>query len=658
VGEAKWTLSQSSLGWGFFPAYRADDGGADFFGINADYSANPPIFTVYGFDASGKQLSVESTSMPPAVADIYGGLIATYAYQPTIQRLGGSSSTPPWQYLAANNANVLSAPVQGPDGTVYFVEAVSRREEREGSDGFLVGLDGATGAVRFRTPISRVPYELKTDATCRRYGYPDLMSGSPSVSALTIGGDGALYGTIDLGHYRSTEVCDFPARWVYDPDHNPAWYTLPDTRIDFGAGSLDYLVDRRGIRIDQNGAVTMTPTLALASYVGPDTEGALNTVQLPVVGTLVSDLQHGVFAPVGYVDNLGNYSGFSLLRFTVNDVSFLPWPSQSPFNTAQLVTSSGTAYLVDPDSGLSAFDIESGQTLWTQTAFVTPVLETDRGTLVGIQYPSTFGPPSIVEIDRQGITLGTTPLTISFGDPILIGRGQGVLHGISDTGIVAIETPLFREAPSLLEVSLSGVIRNSKCETPPLDVDKGLVTRPEPYVYAFTGNTWSADNQLAVDTAFHNWNVANQSTTLATNFKRLTDEPSPDVFLVKTDLGTDNKGNPIIGFFPRPASNLVRDDDRIFGGNLYLTTNTNFLSEFVGYSKATMHEVGHSLGLAHLTAKQNGKRGSSIMNKFKIVEGGNLFDNRDDGGESETGNLPRDVTSCDAQQAYRRSQTP
>ena len=91
---------------------------------------------------------------------------------------------------------------------------------------------------------------------------------------------------------------------------------------------------------------------------------------------------------------------------------------------------------------------------------------------------------------------------------------------------------------------------------------------------------------------------------------------------------------------------------------MYLTTDETALFAGIGYLKATLHEIGHSLGLAHLTAKQNCAHGSSVMNKFKRILGGNLLENRDDRGNSPDVNLPQDVTACDEKRALDRSQTP
>jgi hypothetical protein len=90
----------------------------------------------------------------------------------------------------------------------------------------------------------------------------------------------------------------------------------------------------------------------------------------------------------------------------------------------------------------------------------------------------------------------------------------------------------------------------------------------------------------------------------------------------------------------------------VAGRQARITLNSNelVLSDSKGYLKASLHEIGHLMGLGD----HNGFNGSTVMNQFRLRKELDMLGIRDDLG----GNVADRVTYCDRRRAKEAATRP
>jgi hypothetical protein len=183
----------------------------------------PDLFTIARGTANGDVVMTALTTEPrllwiesPAIredesivdfmGEEFGGVLLKVdgAMPPTsaIVRVGRPSEGRLWRYESVGR--ITKGFAQGWDATVYFVEVMP--------DGFqqFVGLDGATGSVKFRWPIPRSTIsQLTQDCSTRRSGEMPARVGRTSVPD----GEAAAFTFVVEEESRATAGCGDRTRW-------------------------------------------------------------------------------------------------------------------------------------------------------------------------------------------------------------------------------------------------------------------------------------------------------------------------------------------------------------------------------------------------------------------------------------------------------------
>jgi hypothetical protein len=411
------------------------------------------------------------------------------------------------------------------------------------------------------------------------------------------------------------------------------------------------------VRVDSSGTKTAV-TLDDRSSSGSDAPAFETGLAYLSVGSIVGDADAGVLTAWSY--NTGQIHEPAFGHVSDGRLVHLPGSLAGEGNPVLLATSSNTFYIWDDDAAsIAALETDTGARRWTGHPTATPVFETDGGHLVAVEYNDTFDAASLVEIDRSGSTVNTTPIPL-LSNPLLLRRGQGSLYGLSaDGSTVEIATPLYREAESLTMITSSGVSQVD-CEhhIPFLTDFKSLV--PNSYNYSFvtiwpndiaTGATVSDDVQSAfvngVRQGFDEWTYANANANggpLPVRFQPTPQGGSADITVQMIALGTIvQNGKPVLRIGRSfPPQERVLSNKHTTGYVINLTANSRYLKETGGFIKSTLHELGHAHGLDD----NFGDKGSTVMNQFSFVDA-----NKRSGADDPSGQVPLDVTSCDERRA-------
>jgi hypothetical protein len=429
AGDVRWMANAAPPGWVSQPpihATRVGDSGADLFAVETNASGDSTIIRALRSD--GTQLWTENAPAAPLFGDVFGGVIGYHFSDDdgssTIARFGGPATAPPWRYHF--EACICFGVVQAPDGTIYFQEGTNYNDQNVASSS-IVGLDGQTGAVKFRyqLPGNRWSDNLELQP-CG--GLRTGFSPNP-VGPFSIGPDGAAY---------------------------------LETVAAFGEGS--YYVDCTGqggngtfssppfelqmLRIDADGNATV-----VGLHPWPAKSGPIElfwSFDQPLAGPVVPDGRGGMLPTwthwQRHASVLGTTEDFTPMinrvAGTVVDehagITTHDFTSDVYISPLKLVGDDGIAYLKE-GSTLTAIDVVTWDTKWTLPSSASPVMALrDRGVAIHDGSVLTF-------IDANGVSTATAPLVaMNVASPLDLTTWYG--RDTSTGNLVAVLEPASYDA--------------------------------------------------------------------------------------------------------------------------------------------------------------------------------------------------------------------
>lgn len=685
LGEAIWT-SPPTPGLSLrdaFPANPVQDDDPDLFTVEAENYASPASLVRAIRGADGATLWTESIDalypgvpIEPPIADAFGGLlvkgtggfIAEFPESPTqtLRRIG-NDVVAPWEYFSEAGIGPVAS---GPDGTVYLIEyGIGSREVSPPSHSYettyntessIVALDGRTGIVKFRAPMAMGRFLVTERTNMPEPGHAEDIP--PYVEPLEHC-QAANFSVRDGGTFGPIFVLDngdaFVQQAVQDYQNTSQCPGMTNGTASVGSTLLLWHVTGSGV---------------VSSRVLADWSGTFPTNPVGVFDAAGQEyFFEGASRPDGHDGVLASwqrqtYDGTTNIDdqwiTQVNPTGGLtPRADPGQGSSSIMVTSLGTAYFQE-NGGLMARDTNTWDALWPVPLPVTPAYGLDDGGLVAIGYDEDAN-PLIQQIDANGTVIQSYPTTI-YG-PLVIYRDSGVLHGFNVNGAL--------EMISVHNTSLAAQFTYdnraySQCKVTKLNFDMitepstqiGLVPdRGSAYKYRLDDNStnplaeaWRPKQEEAVKKAFRIWDETSSQRHLGYAFVEASTGETPDIVVYKTDI-TLAKHQPegTSGFF-QPGALLA--NRRITEGEILLTIDERYLLSEVGYLKATLHEIGHALGLAHPWGL--GINGGKIPPDFPIDRQATVMNNlgyknptsssplvlkRDDG----LNNIPLQPTKCD-----------
>ena len=187
AGDLLWEIAPPSSAYTYDILYPSKfEDGPDMIAVEYDDTAE--TFYLRGLVGEGTQASLEASPGLPLFTDVYGGVVVTTGSG--LARLGGSASLAPWRYDF--QGYMYSAAAQGSDGTIYLVEA------DENGQRYILGIDGATGAAKFRQPVAQSSWHTY-NLDC----FTGWHTGGPNQSEVSnpiIGGDDKAYFEVSVYH--------------------------------------------------------------------------------------------------------------------------------------------------------------------------------------------------------------------------------------------------------------------------------------------------------------------------------------------------------------------------------------------------------------------------------------------------------------------------
>lgn len=433
AGEARWSIDLAPGALPSTPIYarRRTSNGPDLFLVESDSSGTR---TLRALRADGSTLWTEpmpgtwsSSAHTFLVGDIYGAVLAPVVSEVTgliggLQRLGVSGAALPWHYQAQGVIreiySVAGARVgniaQGPDGTVYFVEDVEvvNSSVTWHTDSFLVGLDGTSGAVKFRLPVPLTTHEDVFTASCAGVGLSPTSVRGASVSSIAVGHDGAAY--LHVGQYNSQWV---PTCTTFGAASNPIQVPGSGTRSSAHKVLL--------MRVEANGSSSLT-TLAEVQLDSPDFEASsLSEASRPYLqaGPLAFD-ENGVLStwyrqfaqcsgtqteytcdPTQYETHVTRSSGGLTDHLLFTRSGDIPLEEAYP-TPIEVIGDNGTIILKSGEVR-SAIDASSWATIWSASADGVALAALDDG---GVSIHDSNG--TLTALDNAGMVASATNVAL------------------------------------------------------------------------------------------------------------------------------------------------------------------------------------------------------------------------------------------------------
>lgn len=654
-GEAIWTAAPTPGRYLQAPM-RANpvlDDDPDIFSVEVDpVTSGTLVKAVRGAD--GATLWSEVVSERPQTVDAFGGVLVRTILPgedfntSALRRLGGGGIVP-WTYLSSGSIGSATA---SPDGTVYLTEYLfspattpptNENPYPTRADTFLVGLDGVTGAVRFRRGLpngtARWP-QVTADQQC----IAPLSTDGGTLGPITVleNGDAAVQQAVQ--HFTISGGC-----YAYE--------------------SVSRQVTLSLWRVTPAGAASATTLHGFSNTWPGGATGADNEELQPSVNR--PDGHGGILASWQRVtaDAVGPQNDGFVSRVADGSVAFqqpAPWAQYSDDRERPdvMVTSNGTIYLPDgPGGELRARSTATWATQWTAAGSGLPVQGLDNG---GLQWLTWDGTANVVqELDAAGAAIQSAQTDML--SPMVVLRDQGMVYGLDGAGslaVFAVSSPVSAEW-----TFLTGAIGKS-CKAPEFSEQWKHLQAGAEFTYRF-GAGWTeagADEKRqallsarlnAVRQAFERWNLANLVSTLNTRFVEVGTGQPATIIIYRTPIPQNERGEYVpggtniplhvkeaTGFVPTPGALSATNSN----ATITLNASELVLYEPRGFLKATLHEIGHLLGLGD----GSGMGGSSVMNQFRHRKDLSLLGIKDDFG----GNLPTDVEPCDRAKAFAAPNRP
>jgi alpha-tubulin suppressor-like RCC1 family protein len=408
-GTTRWTVASAP---GAIPqapiyAHRVSETVPDLFIVESAGSGSAASYAVQGIrGGDGTVLWRESAPGAPTLADEDGGLIATLGAWPDqvgLARFAGPAGVSPWRYMSIGRigANYLDgvAPArseiaQASDGTLFFVELPGNQSLSYATpvgewDKYLIGLDGSTGAVKFRVPLPRVLYQGWMDG-----GPTPTVQWEASVSAPVVGEDDAVYLEV-----TSAEIVQ-------------------------GFLGLNSTYSRRVelLRVDTDGNYASTTLWDLTGPFGAPYHGVQEVVPDGIGGVLAQWKLHAV-AGVGDVNRVTRLANGQSTEYELPHAN----------SRIELVGQSGRTFVRSPDGDgtrLDVIDAVTGGLIWSthEPGQVTAALPDGSAILFNdIEATTTLlSPNGTVHSERPSGGMG-----VSFGDAHLLSwsnQGVSLIH--------------------------------------------------------------------------------------------------------------------------------------------------------------------------------------------------------------------------------------
>jgi hypothetical protein len=658
AGEVKWRSPATSgmAATNTIYATRVGDDGPDLFAVETNPTSGDIAVRALGSD--GVELWTEAAPGTPIFGDVYGGLVGGVLHEwggwSSLKRFAGPAGASPWHY---ESRSFVQEPAQGSDGTIFVVERVLNIQDGvyvDDTESVLLGLDGNTGATKFRYPLPMGYHRERSSSSTEPCHGNREWRYSPEVSTPAVDEEGTAWVQLQVQEHLWNKTCGATGLESND-------YRVELTNYLLGIGSSGNLVSSTVLF---NGSVTLDNPLDsggfwVQGYQYPEWN-ATN------IGRVVPDGNGGVLATSTHiVDWWGVFGGttaeLSVQRIaggsiTYNQVLAEYTDTSLDWYTSPLVSvgDAGTAY-VYKDETIHALNVSNGSTKWTVGNVGKPRLPLDWGGVLA--HDESSG--TVTTIDENGITDDTFATSLVNLQSVL--GGQNSLHGMDPaTGVVAeIAAVDFNE--SGFSYSLQGGNRQNRYDAkacgnlPQFETSWKNVGAGATYTFWFVGANWTNPQQRqGVEQATQLWSVANARTELNTSFVLAADEASAQISLRRAPV--DPKivnGEPV----PVPAgilngTTVVTSEGVLTAAGVAFNTDATILASDIGYRKAALHELGHLLGLED---NPEGNSRPSVMNNFGISANYPApFNRMDDRGRR----VSPEPTSCDRDKAKLSPTTP
>ena len=646
AGTTRWIVTPPSGTEARYPMYarRVDDEGPAIYTSEKVGSET----VVHGLTIMGDEMTLEVTSGEPLVADAFGGLIVGLpgydSWTTGLARIAGSPTIAPWRYESPGG---IIEPAVAPSGAIFATEIVPGigSQGQEVWDRQIVVINGGNGQVIRRIPLPR------------------------SVEAFVAALDGQQLGSLHCNSWSNEEGAEVRGPAVFD-----------DGRAVFA------VVERRSVGYD--GCVPQWGT-PYEQY------NKLQLITLSATGTATFST---VFEETCSEERQTATScdGFTGMQQLIPDALggyLLRWAETSKVGFDYVVTQKFTrisgegvrADFTDTDNVQIALTSSNGRSilrngavrdtatwtpLWSVPASEIPVLSLANGGQVGMIAAE------LTVRDGDGVVTYTTPWIHSYFSFSSILGGQSALHAVDGftLALSQIAVPEFDEATATFTGGVNEVpspllweVAALKCSAPTFTTAHRELVPNHEYIYRLLDpnpndqnltpqqiqqRTWTDAQKRGVRKAFELWRAANLQSGLNTTFREFTAQDALDgtpqnITMRKLPINPVTINGQLVDV---PATSAwdsgipvnVRQTGSLFTYN----TLTSVLFGEAGYRKATLHEIGHTLGLADNDPYKG--NGTSVMNHFSK----GLPD------DMKMHKVATTVRPCDAQKAWEAAQRP
>lgn len=440
LGTTRWSVSPVA---GLVPrplldASRVDDGGADFFAIDADPMKRFAV--VRALSAAGALVWQATVRGTPWAGDRFGGLLVRLGAidQPSriLARVDRPHSTVPgWRYRARGDIDDFG---EADDGTIFLtVQTHPRLAAARDENGQVVTLDGRTGLETGRFNLPPSTWQLMGSCTPKAA----TVRRPSELGSLGEGMNGAVYAEMLIVHDTWTRVCE-------------------KGRPVLGRGRFKISRELQLVRLTRKG-LTAIRTLWRSDAEGPDTLERLRALEDVAPGP-VAELKSGELVALRTHVNLdagGRLSGrLSVARLARGEVvkevvrSAAVARANTPWRVLIDAPDTSRVYVGD-GSTLQAIDLTAGTTVWSLDSAALPFAAVETNTVVANDPVRN----QVMEINFRGTVLRTFPARVE--DARIVAGAVAIFHGVEPQthAIVEVQQPPYVESSwsTVLDVDTS-----------------------------------------------------------------------------------------------------------------------------------------------------------------------------------------------------------